>query len=310
MENGKTFSIISHFTKPNAKYINSAKLDGSDYKKSFIPYDEITKGGTLDLMIGDEYNGTWGTGNNVPVDSLAYNDVVPEPYFKNGTATFYDSVEVALKGYTEDDTIRYTVFDSGSIPIPRIYSRPFFLHNAGSVTAWLTRDGLGSMENAGYYIKIPKGRKIRLVSQPDNQYTAGGPDALIDYQHGTTDFRIGSWQGYQSEDFEAIVDLGKIQTVKKIGAEFLQDVGSWIMMPRYVDISISTDSIKYMPLIHSINKLPENDYTPTIETLGAVITPQSARYVKVFAKNYGKLPSWHPGAGGDAWIFIDEIMVE
>jgi hypothetical protein len=34
-----------------------------------------------------------------------------------------------------------------------------------------------------------------------------------------------------------------------------------------------------------------------------------ARYVKVFAKNYGLLPKWHLGAGGQARIFVDEISI-
>jgi len=310
MENGKTFSIISHFGKPHAKYIDQAKLDGNNYPQSFISYDQITKGGTLDLMIGDEYNAMWGTGDNVPVDSLGYNEVVPEPYFENGTTTFYDSMKVAIKGYTKHDTIHYTVFDSSNGGPPKEYTGPFYMHHSGSVMTWLTRDGKGSMENSACYTKIPKGRKIRLVSQPDAPYIAGGAGALIDYQHGTTDFSTGSWQGYDGKDFEAVVDLGKVQPVKKIGAEFLQDVGSWIMMPRYVDISISTDSVNYTPVIHSINQVAENNYTATIQTLGNIITPQNARYIKVFAKNYGKLPAWHEGAGGDSWIFIDEIMVE
>lgn len=309
-ENGKSFSIISHATKPNAKYINSAKLNGNNYKKSFIPYDELTRGGSLDLKVDDESYGTWGTGNDVPKDSLGYNDVVPEPYFENGTFTFSDSVEVALKGYTPHDTIRYAIFDSIHGSIPTQYTHPFYLTRSGCVMTWLTRDGIGSMENSACYIKIPGGRKIRLVSQPDNPYTIGGGGTLIDYQHGTTDFSTGKWLGYQGKDFEAIVDLGKIQTVKKVGVEFLQDAGSWIMMPRYVDISVSTDSINYHPVIHQANKHPDNDYTSAIQTFGSAIAPQNARYVKVFAKSYDKLPSWHEGAGGDSWIFIDEISVE
>ncbi len=310
MENGKTFSIVSHLSKPNAKYINSATLNGNEHKQSFIRYEEVMNGGSLQLQVGDEYNDLWGTGKDVPVDSLSSNNIVPEPYFEYGKPTFSDSVEVALKGYTNDDTIRYSIFDSSNGGIPKLYTKPFYLHHSGCVMAWLTRDGASSMENSGCYTKIPKGRKIKLVSQPDNQYAASGPDALIDYQHGTIDFSTGNWQGYQGMDFEAVVDLGKIQTIKKVGAEFLQDVGSWIMMPRFVDISISTDSINYKPIVHKTSPMPDNNYTATIQTMGSDITPQNARYVKVFAKNYGKLPSWHAGAGGNSWIFIDEITVE
>jgi hypothetical protein len=34
------------------------------------------------------------------------------------------------------------------------------------------------------------------------------------------------------------------------------------------------------------------------------------RYVKVFAKNFGKCPDWHDGFGGNTHIFIDEITVK
>ncbi len=309
-ESGKSFTIVSNFTKPNAKYINSAKLDGTDYRKSFIDYADLIKGGKLNLTVGNEFTTEWGTGNDIPKDSLGFNDVVPQPYFENGNFTFSDSVEVALKGYTSQDTIRYSIFDSVHGSMPQLYKKPFYMTSSGCVMAWLTRDGIGSMANSGCYVKVPGGRTIRLISQPDNQYTAGGADALIDYQHGTTDFSTGKWQGYQGMDFEAIVDLGKIQLVKKVTAEFLQDVGSWIMMPRSVDISLSADNINYRSVIHSVNKQADNDNSASIQTLGGDITPQNARYVKVFAKNYGKLPSWHPGAGGNSWIFIDEISVE
>jgi hexosaminidase len=32
-----------------------------------------------------------------------------------------------------------------------------------------------------------------------------------------------------------------------------------------------------------------------------------ARYVKVVATNFGKIPDWHPGKGEPAWLFVDEI---
>ena len=34
-----------------------------------------------------------------------------------------------------------------------------------------------------------------------------------------------------------------------------------------------------------------------------------ARYVKIQLNNYGKCPDWHLGAGGDTWIFLDEIEI-
>ena len=34
-----------------------------------------------------------------------------------------------------------------------------------------------------------------------------------------------------------------------------------------------------------------------------------AKYLKVSAKTVGKLPKEHPAAGSDAWIFVDEIII-
>jgi hypothetical protein len=38
--------------------------------------------------------------------------------------------------------------------------------------------------------------------------------------------------------------------------------------------------------------------------------PINARYIKMAAKNYGKLPAWHLSAGENAYIFIDEIGIK
>ncbi len=40
------------------------------------------------------------------------------------------------------------------------------------------------------------------------------------------------------------------------------------------------------------------------------IAPTKARFVRVKAANLGKIPAWHPGAGDDAFIFVDEIFIQ
>ena len=38
--------------------------------------------------------------------------------------------------------------------------------------------------------------------------------------------------------------------------------------------------------------------------------PRPARYVRLQARGIGLCPAGHAGAGGKAWLFIDEIVVE
>ena len=35
----------------------------------------------------------------------------------------------------------------------------------------------------------------------------------------------------------------------------------------------------------------------------------SARYIKIVGENIGVCPDWHEGAGGKAWLFTDEVIV-
>ena len=54
---------------------------------------------------------------------------------------------------------------------------------------------------------------------------------------------------------------------------------------------------------------------PATKTLKASNLGKEARYVRVRVERYGELPSWHLGYGGadgyegQAWLFIDEILV-
>ena len=49
---------------------------------------------------------------------------------------------------------------------------------------------------------------------------------------------------------------------------------------------------------------------PQIKDYMQEITPNKARFVRVKAINLGKIRMWHPGAGFDAFIFVDEIFIE
>jgi len=160
------------------------------------------------------------------------------------------------------------------------------------------------------FFKKPNNYTIDIKSKYNPQYHAGGPEGLLDGVLGTENWRKGDWQGYQSQDFEAIIDLQEVKNINEISARFLQDQRSWILMPTKVDYYISEDNVDFT-LFGSVN----NTLDPKINTsmvLDFILQqPRTkARYVKVIAKNFGKLPDWHQGFGGDAFIFVDEITIK
>jgi predicted alpha-1,2-mannosidase len=310
-ENGKTFTITEYKEIPGATYITSSARNYRNYQKSYILYDSLMKGGTLNYVLSKNPSNNWGMGKDAPADSIAPSEnILPSPYVTDGSVIFKDSLLVELKSYSPADKIYYTLNDSTPNNKSDLYNHSFYIHSTCNLKAIAYNGSIHSYVNATTYTRIPKGRSVKVTYEPNAQYTAGGPDALIDYQHGTTNFRLGKWQGYQGTNFEAVVDLGKEENIKTIKAEFLQDEGSWIMMPAYVEFSVSTDGRNFTKIGRVDNELADTVDAPTIKIFRKDFAQKKIRFVKVFAKNYGKLPDWHPGAGGDAYIFIDEITVK
>ena len=106
-------------------------------------------------------------------------------------------------------------------------------------------------------------------------------------------------------------ELGVVQPVKEISARFLQDSRSWILMPTKVEYYISDDNVNFTYFGTVSYKLDPKEENNTILNFKSTnFANKKARYVKVIAKNFGKLPEWHQGAGGDAFIFVDEITIK
>lgn len=199
-----------------------------------------------------------------------------------------------------------TVKDKIYIP----YTGPITLSDSFKITARVTNGNMQSRDVAAVFFKKPNNYTITTKSVYNPQYHAGGPQGLIDGINGTENWRKGDWQGYQSQDFEAVVDLQAERSVSGFNASFLQDSRSWILMPTKVEYYTSTDNVSFTLAATVDNTLDPKEPEHVIRNFSfSPATPLKARYVRVKAYNYGKLPDWHIGVGGDAYIFIDEITI-
>ncbi|PZR24475.1 MAG: alpha-mannosidase [Flavobacterium psychrophilum] len=248
--------------------------------------------------------------------------IVPVPAIEAESKSFEDKMSVNIISHlnTEDSQRRvpetilfYKVSnphekDKGSY---EIYKEPFSIKESSIIQAY-SSDGLGTTSKpvTATFIKKPNNYTIKLNSKYNRAYHAGGAIGLIDGITGTENWRKGDWQGYQSQDFEAVIDLQKKKKVSGVSARFLQDSRSWILMPAKVEYYVSDDNVNYV-LAHTIkNTVDPKEDGSIIKSFDATLINVKARYVKVKAYNFGKLPEWHQGAGGDAFIFIDEISIK
>jgi predicted alpha-1,2-mannosidase len=238
--------------------------------------------------------------------------ITPVPIIQAESKAFKDKLKIELKSQNSKDEIYYMTNDATSKLDDRIfikYTKPFSIDITTDVFAYVENNGQISNTISAQFFKKPNNYSINIKSKYNPQYHAGGSDGLLDGILGTENWRKGDWQGYQSQDFEAVVDLQEVKSITEISARFLQDQRSWILMPTKVEYYISDDNVNFT-YFGSVNNTLDPKIEENIILNYTANENKKARYVKVIAKNFGKLPEWHQGAGGDAFIFVDEITVK
>jgi hypothetical protein len=246
----------------------------------------------------------------------SYNEIIPAPLIQAEGKAFKDKMMIEIVSKNPTDKIYYIVFekdvDYSTIKMTYVpYIKPFYIEASSTIQAYIKNDNDQSPTVSAHFYKKPSNYSIEIKSKYNPQYTAGGDEGIIDGINGTENWRKGEWQGYQSQDFEAIINLQTEKNVSNFSATFLQDSGSWILMPTKVDYYVSNDNVNFTLVgsvtntispKYSVNKIQNFEFKAAQEL--------KAKYVKVKAYNFGKLPDWHLGAGGDAFIFIDEITIK
>ncbi|MEZ4804992.1 MAG: GH92 family glycosyl hydrolase [Bacteroidia bacterium] len=236
---------------------------------------------------------------------------VSAPINSYKSTVFKDSVLVSILSNTNYNDVNSKIKYQINLGKFKHYLKPFWIHENSIVKASIQDTNYSFLSfysdvAVAQLFKRPNSYSIQIKSVYNSQYTAGGDDGLLDGLIGDDDWRKGRWQGYQGQDFEAVIDRKEKMNLDSIQIGFIDDKRSWIFLPSQVIVFGSSDSSSFI----EINQLSLNQTDNSgSRRLNVSIqgNRESYRYIKVIAKNFGKLPDNHPGAGGDAFIFIDEL---
>ncbi|HTO35895.1 MAG TPA: GH92 family glycosyl hydrolase, partial [Flavobacterium sp.] len=257
-----------------------------------------------------------GFENVKPLVQKEYENIVTVPVIVAKSKSFKDKMTIEIKSLNPDDKIYYQIFkDQYEYPVDErffvFYEKPFEITESATIRAYVKRGIATSQTISSEFFKKDNDWSVELLSKPTDMYFAGGADGLIDGINGTTNWRKGDWHGYQSQDFEAVVDLKRETEISRISANFLQDTRSWILMPTQVEFYTSNDGKNFKLLYTIQNTVDPKDYESQTKIF-EVVKKSRAKYIKVKAYNFGKLPEWHQGFpyDGEAFIFVDEIRVK
>ncbi len=309
-ENGKQFEVIAKNLNNKNCFVKSVKLNGQPLERSFITFEEVYNGGTLEFTMTDQSNSTWATQpENCPVVRTHGDNIVIVPTINAQSDTFFDSLMVSMSHPVEGVKIYYTMDGTDPRENGQLYEQPLCLKENATLCAAAEQDGRWSLPIDAQYYLIDARHSVKLENKYNEQYEAGGLKALIDHQRGGENFRTGSWQGYYGVDLIATVDLGQSKKINRLAGSFLQEIYSWIWMPTEVEYFVSDDGKSFRSVGKVKNTVPTDADGAFVQEM-EVRPRTNARYVKMVAKTIGTCPEGHVGAGQKAWIFCDELVIE
>ena len=64
LDNGNTFRVVCHNYSPENKFIQSAKLNGVEWNKSWFSHEDLMKGGKLEFVMGKHPNKAWAASDD------------------------------------------------------------------------------------------------------------------------------------------------------------------------------------------------------------------------------------------------------
>jgi hypothetical protein len=246
-----------------------------------------------------------------PSTAITGSKIILNPVIDGGTISFKDTKTVKISSAQKGVNYYYTM--DGSIPTKASnkYNAPIKVNKSVTIKAIaINAKGESSYITTATYKKSLHNWTIKLNTAYEQQYDGGGINGLIDDIRGEADWRKGNWQGYQKADVDVVIDLQKPTAVSAVTIGLLQDTRSWIIMPRQIIVEVSDDNKIFKQVYVGENFLSIEDLTVQVKNIEANFSSVTARYIRVKAQQYGKMPAWHEGAGGDSHIFVDEILIK
>jgi hypothetical protein len=162
-----------------------------------------------------------------------------------------------------------------------------------------------------FFKKGIKPSRGELINQPNEKYKGNGAATLSDLKKGLAEnFTDAAWLGFREQPFAAVFYFDTAQTINSISISYNESVQAYLMPPAEVEIWAGDEKDKLKLLKKATVKQPTEKEKNVVRVEGLKIETPQAKYkcYKIIAKNVSKLPTWHPGKGDKAWIFIDEIF--
>ena len=185
------------------------------------------------------------------------------------------------------------------------YQGPVAVSGSTRFRAWI-ENGVGRGIDLTFQPHAAFCKTVSWKEGPHPNYQLGGAQALSNGLFGNDRrYGDGEWLGWWGKDVELSVDLGKPQAIDTLQLRFFQSQGEWIYLPKEVQLFFSKNGTDFRPLISS----PVAQTQERVQRVDLSFRKKKARYWKVVVKRFGIIPEGAQGAGHEAWVFLDEVVL-
>jgi hypothetical protein len=142
LENGKDFTVVAKNVSAENKYIQSVKLNGVSYLKSWFTHNDILNGSELSFEMGPVPNKSWGVAKQDRPESEKYEPAAVLPYSVTNDEYFLEKALVTLQCDDKEARIYYST--DGSRPTDRsnLYTSPVVLYKTTNLRFASYKDGV------------------------------------------------------------------------------------------------------------------------------------------------------------------------
>ena len=199
--------------------------------------------------------------------------------------------------------IRYAL---GGVPINKgqRYTAPIAIEGTTTYNAAVMQGNFSTTITTGEITFHKAMNKEVYYNVPyHKKYGGQGAGTLTNIVRGTKDFHDGQWLGWLGDDVEMTIDLGAATTVSEVRVGAMDAQSSGIYFPVKIVVEISADGKRYEEV--AAKEVPcEIRGKASLKDFVLKFAAKESRYIRVKLKNVKTPPK-----GGDAWLFIDEVLV-
>ena len=239
--------------------------------------------------------------------------VLPMPVVSKDRDRFDQPMTITMSSSVPKSEIRYTL--DGSMPNENslLYKKPFVISNSTYVKAKTFKAGSTPSFTTIKRFNFDYIIGAKYANKPNTPYNFNPESILFDGETGDISELSHGWLGFSGNNLDVVLELSKAIELQQVVVSFAHVPDAWAFAPTAVQVYVSEDGVNFSPSIDAkLKYAPEEQSMNSPQKVSVIVEVNrpDVKFVRLVAKNMGRIPAWHKARGLRPWIMVDEIELD